>query len=117
MTIASIVLAALLALEMIAVGAPKVLAVQAMRERATHAGIPVSGYRVIGALEIVGAAGLLIGIGWHPIGRLAGVAIVLLMVGALITHVRAKDKLADMIPAIVTALLAVTYLVVASLAR
>ncbi|MBF6065361.1 DoxX family protein [Nocardia terpenica] len=116
MTIASAVLAALLAVVMTAAGAPKVLAVASMRERAAHAGISVTGYRGIGVVEIAGAAGLLAGIGWYPIGLAAGVGVLLLMIGAIITHVRIGDALAEMVPAAVTGLLAVGYFAVTALA-
>jgi hypothetical protein len=64
---------------------PRKIALAPMRERAAHAGFSVGAYRGIGALEIAGA-GLL-----------------LLLAGALVTHVRNRDGIRDLVPAPVCA--------------
>jgi DoxX-like family len=56
------VLAAVLAAGFAAIGAAKVLALPAMRERAARFGFSVAGYRRIGILEWAGAAGVLVGL-------------------------------------------------------
>lgn len=48
-------------------------------------------------------AGLLVGIAVHGLGVAAGVCLALLMIGAVAFHVRAKDKPAVMLPALVLA--------------
>ena len=92
-------------------GAAKVFALAPMRERATHAGFSVTAYRGIGALEIAGAAGLLLGLAVPVLGALAGAGLLLLLVGAVITHVRNHDRGRDVVPALVCAVLVGGYLV------
>lgn len=66
-----------------------------------HLGLTDSKIRVLGAVEVAGALGLLIGI-WIPmLGQLAALGFVLYFLGAMIAHVRAKDPLKDMAPALV----------------
>src|SRR6185312_4558120 len=62
-----------------------------MRQSAAHFGIPWSRYRLIGAAELAAAAGVMIGLWWHPLGVAAAAGMALLLIGALITHRRAKD--------------------------
>ena len=63
--------------------------------------------RMLGAVEVAGALGLLIGI-WIPIlGQLAALGFVLYFLGALIMHVRSKDAAKDMAPALVLLILSI----------
>jgi DoxX-like protein len=62
-----------------------------MRQSAAHFGIPWSRYRLIGAAELAAAAGVMIGLWWHPLGVAAAAGMALLLIGALITHRRAED--------------------------
>ena len=39
-----------------------------MRQSAAHFGIPWSRYRLIGVAELAAAAGVVIGLWWHPLG-------------------------------------------------
>ncbi|MEV6320440.1 DoxX family protein [Nocardia sp. NPDC051787] len=110
MTVASTVLAVVLAVFFLATGVSKVLAVASMRKRAAHAGFSSSAYRVIGGLEIAAALGQLGGIRWWPIGAAAGTGLVLLMIGALITHVRTGDGMREWAPAAITGLVVIGYL-------
>ncbi|MEU1554875.1 DoxX family protein [Streptomyces scabiei] len=91
-------------------GGAKLFALAPMRERAAHAGFSVTAYRCLGALEIAGAAGLLLGLAVPVPGVLAGVGLLLLLVGAVITHVRNRDRGRDLVPALVCAALVVGYL-------
>ncbi|MPY55991.1 DoxX family protein [Streptomyces spongiae] len=106
-----IVLSVLVAAVFFLFGAAKLFALAPMRERAAHGGFSVTAYRGIGALEIAGAAGLLLGLAVPMLGVLAGVGLLLLLVGALITHVRNRDRGRDLVPALVCAALVVGYLV------
>lgn len=54
-------------------------------------GVPESSLRVLGVLKAAGALGLLIGIGVPLIGMAAAIALTLFFIGALITHLRARD--------------------------
>ena len=60
-----------------------------MRQSAAHFGIPWS--RLIGVAELAAAAGVVIGLCWHPLGVPAAAGMALLLIGALITHRRAQD--------------------------
>ena len=109
-----IVLTVLVAAVFLLVGAAKVFALAPMRERAAHAGFSVAAYRGIGALEVAGAAGLLLGLAVPVLGVLAAVGLLLLLVGALVTHVSSRDGAGDFVPAVVCAALVVGYLVAVS---
>ncbi|GAA2486125.1 DoxX family protein [Winogradskya humida] len=54
-------------------------------------GVPESWFVPLALLNLAGAAGLLIGIGWRPLGIAAAAGLVLYFGGALGFHVRAKD--------------------------
>lgn len=70
-------------------------------------GITDSQISLLGIVEVLGALGLLIGI-WVPIlGLLAAIGFVLYFLGALIKHVRAKDPMKDMAPALVLLILSI----------
>lgn len=106
-----IALSVLVAAIFLLFGAAKLFALAPMRERAAHAGFSVTAYRGIGALEIAGAAGLLLGLTVPVLGALAGAGLLLLLAGALVTHVRNRDRGRDLVPALVCAVLVAGYLV------
>ena len=101
MFIATAVLSVLLAAGYVAAGLPKVLAQPTMVENARHLGFSTNAFRVIGLLELAGSAGLLIGLLWEPLGIAAASGLVLLILGALVTHLRNKDSLRETAPAVV----------------
>jgi hypothetical protein len=72
-----------------------------MRHSAAHFGIPWPRYRLIGVAELAAAAGILIGLWWHPLGVAAAAGMALLLAGALITHRRAGDSAKEMASALV----------------
>ncbi|MFD4599849.1 DoxX family protein [Streptomyces sp. NPDC058464] len=104
-----LVLACLVAVAFLAVGVPKLLALAPMRELAAKSGYSVGAYRVIGALEIAGAAGIALGLAVPLLGGLAGAGLLILMAGAVITHVRGGDA-RGIAPALVSAVLVAAYL-------
>ncbi len=106
-----IALSVLVAVVFLLFGAAKLFALAPMRERAAHAGFSVGAYRGIGALEIAGAAGLVLGSAVPVLGALAGAGLLLLLAGALVTHVRNHDRGRDLVPALVCAALVAGYLV------
>src|SRR5712691_9714143 len=55
------------------------------------AGVPESWVTMLGALKAAGALGLLIGIRVPLIGTVAAIGLILFFVGAIITHLRARD--------------------------
>ncbi|MGW3994857.1 DoxX family protein [Amycolatopsis sp. NPDC004772] len=106
-----IVLSVLVGAVFLLLGSAKLFALAPMRERAAHAGFSVTAYRGIGALEIAGAAGLLLGLTVPVLGALAGAGLLLLLAGAVVTHVRNRDRGRDVVPALVCAVLVAGYLV------
>jgi hypothetical protein len=111
MFVATVILSVLLALAFAGAGVPKILAQPKMVEVAAHFGLSIGSFRIIGVAEVAAAAGLLIGLAWAPLGIAAAAGLVLLMIGAIVFHVRAKDPVAAMAPVVVLAVLSVVTLV------
>jgi hypothetical protein len=101
MTMALVVPTVVVGLVLAAAGGAKVAAVPDMRTRASHLGFSVASYRVIGALELLGVAGLLVGLAWAPLGVAAATGLMAMMVGAVVCHLRAGDHARQVIPAVV----------------
>lgn len=110
MSVATTALAGTVAALFTGLGAAKILAVPAMRERAAHVGMSTSAYRRIGALEVAGAAGVLVGLAEPRIGGLAGAGLLALLGGALIAHRRTGDGLREAAPALISAAAVAAYL-------
>ena len=104
MHVAFIVVSILLALEMAGAGVPKLLQLSAVRGNAEHLGVSVGLHRMIGVAEVAAAVGLGIGIAYPPMAVVTAAAVCLLMCGAVGYHIKAGDKLAIMLPAVLTAL-------------
>ena len=109
--IATSILAGLLVVAFAALGSAKLAAVPAMRARAKHVGFSVSAYRRIGALEILAVVGLLVGAFEPVIGAMAAVGLLLLLGGAVLSHLRSGDGVRELVPAIVLSVLTLTYLI------
>jgi cytosine/uracil/thiamine/allantoin permease len=84
-----------------------------MRHAAAHFGIAWRRYRLIGVAELAAVAGVLVGLVWRPAGLLAAGGMILLLLGALITHRRAHDNVREALPALLALAVAGTYLAVA----
>ncbi len=54
-------------------------------------GVPEKYLMPLAACELAGAAGLLIGIWWPPLGVAAGVGLVIYFLGAVVSHLRVGD--------------------------
>ena len=107
---ATAVLTAILAVPFTAIGAAKLAAVPSMRARAAHVGLSVGAYRVIGALEVAAAAGLVAGLAVPLLRAFAALGLLLLLAGAVVAHLRVKDGLREMAPAIGLGVLAAAVL-------
>jgi hypothetical protein len=108
--IVSIVLACVTALIFAVLGTAKILALPPMREAAVRSGFSTAAYRRIGALELAGAVGVAVGPAVELFGGLAGAGLLLLLTGALITHMRHRDEPRAAAPAVVCAALVAGYL-------
>ncbi|TMM33276.1 MAG: invasion protein [Actinobacteria bacterium] len=84
-----------------------------MRHAARHFGIAWRRYRLIGVAELAAAAGVLVGLLWRPAGLLAAAGMILLLIGALVTHRRAHDSVREALPAVLALVVSGTYLAVA----
>jgi uncharacterized membrane protein YphA (DoxX/SURF4 family) len=93
--------------------AAKLLGHPRMRQSAEHFGILWPRYRLIGVAELAAAAGILIGLWWHPLGIAAAIGMIVLLIGALITHRRAADSPKEMAPALVDLAITIAYLAIA----
>jgi uncharacterized membrane protein YphA (DoxX/SURF4 family) len=113
--IVTVVLAILLALAFGASGAQKVAGAKPARDSADHLHISHGRYKVIGALELLAAIGLLAGLAVWPLGVAAGAGLVLLMTGALVFHLRVGDKIAQFGPALALGVLALAEVIVRAL--
>lgn len=79
-------------------------------ESYTRLGVPDSWLNPLAATLLAGAAGLVAGLWWAPIGIAAGIGLVLYFAGAIGFHVRGKDW-QNLAPPTVALLLAVAALV------
>ncbi|MFF5488099.1 DoxX family protein [Streptomyces virginiae] len=109
MTTAQITLAVALSLVCLPLGLGKIAAVPFMRQAAAHLDMSPGLYRVVGALELAGAVGLLLGPASAPLGVAAGIGLALLMTAAAVVHLRHGDPPVRALPAAVLALTAVAY--------
>jgi uncharacterized membrane protein YphA (DoxX/SURF4 family) len=105
--LATVIVTILLALLFVFSSSIKLLGARQSLEIRDHLGVSPALWRVIGALELAGVAGVLAGLVWRPIGVAAAIGLALLSVGAIAFHVRASDGFAKTAPAIVGVLLAV----------
>jgi hypothetical protein len=103
----------LLATACLVPAAAKLLGHPKMQKSAANFGIPWRRYRLIGVAELAAAAGVLAGLWWHPLGIAAAAGMVVLLIGALITHRRALDSTKEMAPALLTLAITIAYLAVA----
>ncbi|MER6128507.1 DoxX family protein [Streptomyces sp. NPDC001795] len=111
MSTTAIVLAVLLAGIFLLLGSAKLAAVPAMRQAAAHVGMTTTYYRLLGALEVAAAAGLLLGLWITVLGAAASVGLILLMAGAVVVHLRSGDPAARCLPAVIAGALAGAHLV------
>ncbi|MFJ8910103.1 DoxX family protein [Amycolatopsis sp. NPDC102389] len=115
MAVTYAVLSVLLIAIFAVLGVAKVLRQQALVSRTERLGFSVREIQGIGALELAGAAGLVAGFFWQPLGIAAAIGLVALLIGAAISHARAGDGIKDVAPpiwlALVSAAAAVTAIV------
>lgn len=100
MAVTAVVLSTLLAALFTAVGGAKVLRVPWAVTNAEHLGFSVPAFQGVGALELAGAAGLIVGLFWPPLGVAAAVGLVALLAGAVVSVRRAGDGIRETVPAV-----------------
>lgn len=111
MFIATIVLSALLAVTFLGAGVPKLIGAKQSLQMRDQLRIGADLFRVVGALEIAAAIGLIAGLAVPVLGIAAAVGLVLLLIGAIATHARVDD-LKGAAPAAIVLVVAVATVVV-----
>lgn len=118
MNVVLIVLSVLLALMLLAAGGPKLLGAHDLRATFDRLGVNHVLMRLIGAAE-VGLAVLLgaaVALGSERLALVAGVAALVVLVGALLSHLRVKDGAAQYAPVLVFLAVGTSVVTVAALA-
>lgn len=110
MDIATVVLSVLLAVEFAFTGLIKILGTATARANAEHLGISLRLSRLIGVAELAAVVGLLAGIAVKPLAIVTAAAVALLMAGAVGYHLKAGDRGAVVLPAVITGLAAIALL-------
>jgi len=100
MKIAMIIVSSVLALAALASASGKLRKSPPVIETMTRVGVKENQVPLLALVEIVGAAGLLVGFAVKDLGRLAAAGFVLYFLGAVISHLRVKDKVATFAPAL-----------------
>ena len=107
MDTATVIVTVLLAVLFTFSASIKLLGVQKSLAIRDHLGVKPLQWRLIGACELAGVAGVLVGLIWAPLGIAAAIGLALLSVGAIAFHVRASDSAADTAPAVIGVALAI----------
>jgi hypothetical protein len=109
---AAVILSVLLAPVLLVLGSAKVIRHPMMQDNARHLGFSVLGFQLVGMLELAGAAGLVLGLFWPPLGVAASAGLVLLLLGGAAAHARVHDILPKIaFPAACAAISAATLVV------
>jgi uncharacterized membrane protein YphA (DoxX/SURF4 family) len=69
--------------------------------------VPATAWTLLGAAEVAGAAGVLVGLSVKPLGIAAALGLALVGGGAVVAHRHARDSVTDAAPAVVALLLAI----------
>lgn len=110
------VLSLLLTVAFVSAGGARIAGMPPLRGYAEHLHISPQANRVIGALELAAAAGLIVGFWFRPVALAASIGLVLMMIGTVSRHVRARDPVAIASPATTLGVLAVANAVLLGLA-
>lgn len=96
-------------------GTGKLLGAKQLVEGLNRLGVGAQLRQTIGVLEILGAAGLIVGLWLEALGVAAAAGLALLMAGAIVYHVRANERGKELAPpaallavSVVTAVLRIT---------
>lgn len=91
MFIALVVLSVLIAAMLTMSALIKITRREPMVQAYAKLGVPDSWLTPLGAVLLAGAAGLLIGLWWAPIGIAAAIGLILYFIGGVGYHAKAKD--------------------------
>ena len=110
---ATVTVSAVLSLMLLGSAAGKLRKVPAVMASMSSVGVPAPRVPLLAGVEVLGAAGLLVGLAWAPLGIAAAAGVVLYFVLAVGAHARVRD-LRHAPPAAVIGLLALLALVLRS---
>ena len=99
MEVAAMVLQVLLGLAFLGAGAAALVGVEQQAKEFERFGYPRWFRVATGAVEVAGAAGMLLGVLYPALAALAGMLLAAAMAGAVLTHVRVEDTARRMVPA------------------
>lgn len=85
----------------------KFMKVPQIMESMAHVGVKPALIPILGALEVLGTLGLVLGIWMQPLGVLSAVCLALYFLGAVVSHIMVKSKLAEGFPAFMIMVIAV----------
>jgi uncharacterized membrane protein YphA (DoxX/SURF4 family) len=94
-------LAIILAVSFVFTGLPMATGQPSSVEQGRHLGFSPRNYRLLGLVQIVGAVALALGLLWEPLAIAAAAGFSLMMIGAVVTHLRAGDPAAKVSPAMI----------------
>jgi uncharacterized membrane protein YphA (DoxX/SURF4 family) len=109
-------LSVLLTLAFLGAGGAKVVGNRGITRSVGQLGVTPGMTKTIGALELAAAAGLIVGFWIKPVAFAASFGLVLLMVGAVAYHVRAREGLKQTTPPLALGVLSVANAVLIALA-
>jgi DoxX-like family len=92
MYIAAAVVSGLFAAALLMSARAKLVKDKALVVGMAKVGVPEDKLWLLAAAEIAGAAGLLVGLLWWPIGVAAAIGLILYFLGAIASHLRVRDK-------------------------
>ena len=111
MTVTLVITATLLGLVAAATGLGKISKQAALVETLSQVGVRENQVPMLGALEVAGAIGLLVGIWVTPIGIAAAIGLACYFLGAVIAHLRKGHGVQEFAPALVLFVLAAVVMV------
>jgi len=111
MNIVAIVLQVLLGVAFLGAGASKMAGAQTQVKNFDRWRLPQGWRPIVGLVELIGALGLLVGVVLPWVAAIAAVLLVVVMLGALLTHVRIRDVAQHFVPPAVLLCLAASVVV------
>lgn len=92
MLLTAIILSIVLAAAMLASGFMKLIRAPRIVAMMEPLGVPAARLPLLGALQVAGTVGLIVGLFFHPLAVAAAVGLVLYFAGAIVAHLRAHDR-------------------------
>jgi hypothetical protein len=90
-SVASAVVSIVLAVMLVASAVMKFIRHEQVVTTIGGLGVPLNWFPFLGAAEVAGAVGLLVGLAVPAVGMAAAIGVIVYFIGAVITHLRAGD--------------------------